>query len=206
MAAARAAETNPPSDHARTAPRGRERESRRQHPARARVRILHHTSDHGSHGGAADPEHVEQKAGPDEDQPLECPSPPRERPRLVDDRLGLHEPAKRSPDATVTLIATYRAFRNTAARIAAVTVPPASRTDTAANCADLSERRRRHDDRNGLNPAALGQDLNDNPKSAGLGARGIATRIPSRNTRRASGSAGHEATPSRRSRCDNPFA
>ena len=37
--------------------------------------------------------------------------------------------------ATAMLMAAYRAFRKTAARIAARIVPPASRTETAANCA-----------------------------------------------------------------------
>ncbi len=41
-----------------------------------------------------------------------------------------------SHGATLTPIGPYRAFSSTAAVIAAATVPPTSRIDAAANCAD----------------------------------------------------------------------
>ena len=207
MAAARAAAWNrPPITHVRH--REGEKESREGSIQPERVRILHHTSDHGSRGGAADPEHVEQKAGPDEDRPLECPSPPRERPRLVDDRLGLHEPAKRPPgedrcnghaDRDVPRVQEHGREDRGRHRPAGV------ETDTAANCAD---------------PANVVADMTTvvtapNPAASARtrttarrapGSAGGSRRASCREYAAARGRRRPRGNPSRRSRCDNPFA
>ena len=71
--------------------RERQEQRRERRVETERVRILEHPADRSAGGGAPDPEHVEDEPRPDEDRPLEPAAPARERPRLVDDRLRLHE-------------------------------------------------------------------------------------------------------------------
>ena len=84
-------------------------------------------------------------------------------------------------EATVTLIATYRAFRKTAARTAAATVPPASSTETDANCAapakvvaDMTTAAA------APKPVASASTPYDRPKRIGLGGERQRRAIPSR--------------------------
>jgi hypothetical protein len=91
-----------------------------------------------------------------------------------------HRPPSRD-DATETPIGPYRAFSNTAAAIAAPTVPPASSTETAANCdepanvvADMTI---------GAShpmPADRASSPNETPKPATAIASGATARTPSR--------------------------
>ncbi len=180
----------PPVTHVRH--REGEKESREGSIEPERVRILHHTSDHGSRGGAADPEHVEQKARADEDRPFECPSPPRERPRLVDDRLGLHEPAKRPPgedrcngDADRDVARVQEHGREDRGHHRPAGVEDGDRCELGGS----GERRRRHDDRgNGAESSGLGQDSERQPEERRARRKRDRGANPVADTRRAVGS------------------
>ena len=133
-----------------------------------------------------DPRRVQREAGADQ-HPWVVPAVTLggDRPRLVDDELGVEEPRPRATRRGTARprrrSGPYRAFSRSAAATAAATVPPAPSTETAANCAEPANVVA--DITIGAaqpQPAARASRPKDTPNATTATASGAAARAPSR--------------------------